>query len=388
MPPHNGGMKSKSRFTSQPQGLALLQAGPIDPRLPPRMAVLAAQLTPDAEGWCQLLPAGFFNARDGRPFDVEGGQWYLDEQTAGCLISKARQLGQDLLVDYEHQTLKSDQNGQPAPAAGWFNGTEMMWREDSGLFIKPRWTERAKQMIASGEYRFLSAVFPYDASGRPLEIRMAALVNDPGVVGMQALAALAAHLFTQPTSTEENHPMNDLLAKLLAKIGIQVAAGTEPTEAQGTAALSAVDALLAGTTKTTELEQQVAALKATQPANEVDLAQYVPKVTYDAAIQELAVLKAGSAEQGITDVITTAQREGRILAGEVDYLSQFGKQQGLVALKSMLATRAPIAALAAQQTDGKKPEGKKEELTSEELAVLKATGLSREAFIQAKGGDQ
>jgi len=182
--------------------------------------------------------------------------------------------------------------------------------------------------------------------------------------------------------------MNELLAKLLAKIGIDLAAGTEPTAEQGVAALSAVDALLAGQTKTTELEQQVATLKAAQPPTEVDLSKFVPKATYDATVQELAVLKAGSNEQGITEAITSAQREGRVLAGEVDYLTQFGKQQGLAALKSMLATRSPIAALAAQQTEGKQLDDKKESLTSEELAVLKATGLSREDFIKAKGGDQ
>ncbi|EPW0686070.1 phage protease, partial [Salmonella enterica subsp. enterica serovar Montevideo] len=30
-------------------------------------------LSIDDDGWCQLLPAGHFSARDGRPFDVTGG---------------------------------------------------------------------------------------------------------------------------------------------------------------------------------------------------------------------------------------------------------------------------------------------------------------------------
>ena len=46
------------RSTSQPQGLALLQALPVDPRLPPRVAVLEAELIATADGWHQLLPAG------------------------------------------------------------------------------------------------------------------------------------------------------------------------------------------------------------------------------------------------------------------------------------------------------------------------------------------
>jgi hypothetical protein len=34
------------------------------------LAVLDAQLTPQGDGWYQLLPVGPFKARDGRPFDV------------------------------------------------------------------------------------------------------------------------------------------------------------------------------------------------------------------------------------------------------------------------------------------------------------------------------
>lgn len=37
------------------------------------IAALSA-LSIDDDGWCQLLPAGHFSARDGRPFDVTDGQ--------------------------------------------------------------------------------------------------------------------------------------------------------------------------------------------------------------------------------------------------------------------------------------------------------------------------
>ncbi|WP_323915866.1 phage protease, partial [Aeromonas caviae] len=94
--------------------------------------------------------------------------------------------------------------------------------------IKPRWTERAAALVAAKEYRFLSAVFPYDAQGRPLELRMTAITNDPGVVGMQALAALSAQP-TQPGqpatpahAVHKETPMNELLKKLLAKLGIEL----------------------------------------------------------------------------------------------------------------------------------------------------------------------
>ncbi|MDM5138803.1 hypothetical protein OB959_03165 [Aeromonas bestiarum] len=47
--------------------MAILNANPVNGV---RLAVLDAQLTPQGDGWYQLLPVGPFKARDGRPFDV------------------------------------------------------------------------------------------------------------------------------------------------------------------------------------------------------------------------------------------------------------------------------------------------------------------------------
>jgi len=233
MPPHYGGMNISKTSCSAPL-VAILHAQPVNGE---RLAVLDAQLTPQGDGWYQLLPVGPFKARDGRPFDVAGGHWQLDKSIATTLINRARNQGQDILIDNDHQTLKTDQNGQPAPAAGWYNADEMTWREGLGLFIKPRWTDRAAALVAAKEYRFLSAVFPYNAQGRPLELRMTAITNDPGVVGMQALAALSALPHSQPGQpatpahvAQKETSMNELLKKLLAKLGIEPTG--DPTDEQ------------------------------------------------------------------------------------------------------------------------------------------------------------
>ena len=375
------------RSISQPQGLALLQALPIDPRLPPRVAVLEAALTSADDGWHQLLPAGAFTARDGRPFDVEGGQWHLDEQTADVLIGKARKLGQDILIDYDHQTLKTDQNGQPAPAAGWFNADEILWREGEGLFIKPRWTEKAAAHLSAGEYRFLSAVFPYDANGRPLELRMAALVNDPGVVGMQALAALAAQFNSTTHSSKEEPQMNELLKKLLAMLGIEVPVDGQLTGEQETAALSALEAALDKSKKVPELEQSVAALKAATPAQGlVDLDKYVPKETYTALVEQLAVLSAKVDTTDADSVIKEAREKGKVVAAEEDYLRQYAAQKGVAALKAMLAPRPALAALSAQQTSSlPDPQTKGTAvLSAEDKYAADQLGISHAEFAKLK----
>ncbi|MCV3276794.1 hypothetical protein [Aeromonas hydrophila] len=43
--------------------MAILQANPVSGE---RLAVLDTQLTPQGDGWYQLLPVGPFKARDGR----------------------------------------------------------------------------------------------------------------------------------------------------------------------------------------------------------------------------------------------------------------------------------------------------------------------------------
>lgn len=310
------------------------------------LAVLTAQLTPTADGWQQLLPKGEFRSRDGSPTDV--AHWFIDETIARRLIDLVRNLKQDVLVDYEHESWFKAKQGKDAGAvlaAGWFNADEMRWFDDEqrqGLFIKPRWTPKAYEHIKNGEFAFLSAVFPYDEQGIPLEIRMAALTNDPGVTGMQRLAVLSA--YSTLTPPQENSRM-DLLKQLLAKLGIELAEGAQPTEEQAAQAKDALEALINGKK---EAEDKVATLSA--KATQVDLTQYVPKAVYDALNGQLAVLSAQNVDNQVEQLVSQARNDGRAIAAEEDYLKAFGKQQGVAALSAMLEQRPKIAALSAQQT--------------------------------------
>lgn len=390
MPPHYGGMNISK--TPYPAPLvAILQAQPENGE---RLAVLDAQLTPQGDGWYQLLPVGPFKARDGRPFDVAGGHWLLDGQIAAALIARARAQRQDILIDYDHQTLKTDQNGQPAPAAGWYNADEIEWREGAGLFIKPRWTDRAAALVAAQEYRFLSAVFPYDAQGRPLELRMTAITNDPGVVGMQALAALSAlPLSSQPgqlATPSKETSMNELLKKLLAKLGIELTG--DPTDEQLQKALTELDSLQADAKKAPELEAALSAEKASlaalkaQPGGQIDLAQYVPVATYNALVTQVAALSAKADTTDAATLIKEARTQGKVVAAEEEYLTAYAAQKGVAALKALLDPRPAIAALAASQTAAVTLPEKKGDavLSAEDRYAADQLGITHEAFAKAK----
>lgn len=360
------------------------------------LAVLDAQLTQQEDGWYQLLPVGPFKARDGRPFDVPGGHWQLDKTIATTLINRAKALGQDILIDYDHQTLNVEKTGKEAPAAGWYNGDEIEWREGQGLFIKPRWTERAAALVAAKEYRFLSAVFPYDAQGRPLELRMTAITNDPGVVGMQALAALSAQLIqpgqpaTPAHAVHKETPMNELLKKLLAKLGIELTG--DPTDEQLQKALTEIDSLQASAKKAPELEAALSAEKASlaalkaQPGGQVDLAQFVPVATYNALVTQVAVLTAQVDTTDATTLIKEARTAGKVVAAEEEYLTAYAAQKGVAALKALLDPRPAIAALAASQTSAVVMPEKKGDavLSAEDKYAAEQLGISHEDFAKAK----
>lgn len=360
------------------------------------LAVLDAQLTQQDDGWYQLLPVGPFKARDGRPFDVPGGHWQLDKSIATTLINRAKALGQDILIDYDHQTLNVEKTGKEAPAAGWYNGDEIEWREGQGLFIKPRWTERAAALVAAKEYRFLSAVFPYDAQGRPLELRMTAITNDPGVVGMQALAALSAQPIqpgqpaTPAHAVHKETPMNELLKKLLAKLGIELTG--DPTDEQLQKALTELDSLQASAKKAPELEAALSAEKASlaalkaQPGGQVDLAQFVPVATYNALVTQVAALTAQVDTTDAATLIKEARTAGKVVAAEEEYLTAYAAQKGVAALKALLEPRPAIAALTASQTAAVTLPARSGEavLSAEDKYAADQLGISHEDFAKAK----
>lgn len=143
----------------------------------------------------RLLPAGLFRSWDGRPKEV--GAWNLTEAGARNIISAAASRTSDLVIDYEHATLSASQSGSKAPAAGWWKSME--WRPDGLYATDIKWTEAAARMIQAGEKRYISPVFAWDKrTGEVAAIRMAALVNDPGLDGLTDLARLSADYDSHP----------------------------------------------------------------------------------------------------------------------------------------------------------------------------------------------
>lgn len=336
----------------------------------------------------QLLPAGQFSARDGRPTDAPG--WNLNAALAAILVATADARGTPYVIDYEHQTLLAKENGQPAPAAGWFKKLE--WRDGVGLFaIDVEWTERAQAMIAAKEYLFISPVIGYDrASGAVTTIYMAAVTNNPAIDGMDAvLLAAAALKFAfppHPTSLTQELSM-ELLEKLRWMLNLPITA----TEADVTAALQQlINMIKQDTTATAAASFDLCAYIGSQRAAVASLTtatpdptKYVPIAAMHAVQTQAAQLSSQLNAGRVEETVAAALAAGKLVPSMADWARELGKKD-FAALTAYVETAPPIVALAATQTGGQAPAGgaSTAALTANQVDLCKALGLSQEDFLK------
>ncbi|BBF84891.1 Mu-like prophage FluMu I protein [Aquitalea magnusonii] len=321
--------------------------------LAPRIAALTIDITPGQTA-LKLLPAGTFRARDGRP--AECPYWQLDAALAAALVIAAAQRQTRYVIDYEHQTLNSPVNGQPAPAAGWFGTLE--WREDGLYATDVQWTARAAAMIDALEYRYLSPVFAYDKAGNVIALLHVALTNNPALDELPELQVAALSRLVSSTSLiQEDTTMDELIEQLrwLLNLPVGVTADEIKTHLQ-----KLIDQLSDGkgmAAASVDLRQLLASQQtqiAALTANQADPARFVPVDTMRALQQQVASLSAqlqsGSQEQ----LIAAALADGRLLPAQEAWARELAGSN-LAALTSYLATAPRIAALSGTQTGGKPP---------------------------------
>lgn len=121
--------------------------------------------------WVHVLPMGQIVARDGRKFVLDNPKSLLADFKRGAV---------DLPVDYEHQKDKhAEMRAGPVPAAGWIKELEI--RAD-GIWARVEWTARARDLIGSREYRYLSPSILFDKKNRRItRLKGAGLVHDPAL---------------------------------------------------------------------------------------------------------------------------------------------------------------------------------------------------------------
>ncbi len=182
-----------------------------------------------------IFPEGdAIKAKDGRPFDAPA--WIMKKDNGMALAASLNQSAKDLVIDYEHQTILSKENGQPAPAAGWLKAGSFLYVDGVGLCSNNyEFTAKAKDYIDNGEYRFKSPVVLYNKAGVVLGLHSVAITNDPALSILDELKpALLTATITIPETQQQENSMNPLLALILASLGL----AETTTEEQAIAALN------------------------------------------------------------------------------------------------------------------------------------------------------
>lgn len=345
--------------------------------------LLSASLPLLAGQRVQLLPAGEFAARDGRP--GPGKTWKITDPQGAALAAALNAVIErtPVVIDYEHQTLNAATNGHPAPAAGWMKSVE--WLSGKGLVSDVQWTPRAQAAIDAGEYRYISPVITSDeATGQVTGVHLAALTNFPALLGMDAVVAALNTRFTpDPQETDMA-----LLAALIAALGLPATT----TEADALANVTQLKATL--TTKPVVPEALTTALGLAAGADEVAALAAVTQLKAPAGDTHLVSLVATlqgqvtqlTAElQGdkVTKAVDEAIAAHKLLPAQRDAYIGVGKAN-FTQLTAILAVAPVIPGLGGQTGDKKldvAPAGQQTDALSAQVAAN--LGLTTEQF--AKG---
>lgn len=285
------------------------------------------------------------------------GEFEVDAESLEAMKQGIAQRGVDLVVDYEHQTLK----GVQAPAAGWVKALRM---GDGCIEALVEWTETAAKYLKNKEYRYLSPVITVRKSdGKATGLHSLALTNTPAIEGMTPIVN------SDNYNEGGQHNMNEFLKKLAELLGL----GEDATEADVEAALKAC------TEENKSLKDKAAQLP------EAD------KIVANKAVCELLGLKAGApaddvsakikelkrknAERDATDAVELALKGGKITPAQKGWAKEYAldNPEGFKSFVEKAPQIVPLSEVA-----GDSVALKSDKIDDATLLVCKQLGLSAE----------
>lgn len=324
--------------------------------------------------WVELIPAGDVQGRDGRGWKNGNPQGVIDRFLSS---------GVDLPIDIEHSTELKAPKGEPAPAAAWVKGLE---KRNGAIWGRVEWNTTGQNLVGGKAYRYLSPVILYDRqSGEIAGLTSVGLTNRPNLhlaaLNQQGEQSRGQNEFSQnsrenkfsPLTEGESSPQgqdpeeNSMNVKaLLAAMGLPETA----TEAEALNAIGKWKSDLAAATNSM--------------AAAADLAKFVPRGDYDAALARatnaenvLAEQKKAALEAAINSEIELALKAGKIIPATVEYHTAQCRQEG--GLERFKAYVAAVPAMGgASGLDGKTPEGQGTALNAEEARIAAMFGNSVE----------
>lgn len=273
------------------------------------------------------------------------GEFDVDEESFRAMKAQIAQRGVDLVVDYEHQTLK----GVEAPAAGWVKELKL---EDGQIKAVVEWTPRGTQYLENKEYRYLSPVVNVrKADSKATGLHSLALTNTPAIEGM-------APIVNSSTFEGGNPNMDELIKKLAELLGL----GEDATEEQITETLKACmeenKTLKEGGVQQPE-EGNVVANKAVcellglkAGADTADVTAKIMELKGGTiggvnVVDELKALKQKNAERDADEAVTLALKSGKITPAQKPWAKDYAldNPQGFAAFVEKAPQAVPMGAV-------------------------------------------
>lgn len=249
------------------------------------------------------------------------GEFDVDAEGYESMKAQIAQRGVDLVIDYEHQTLKDVQ----APAAGWVKELKL---EDGVIKAVVDWTAKGAEYLKNKEYRYISPVVNVRKQDkRAVGLHSLALTNTPAIVGQTAIVN---------KDTDINEGGNDSM-EFLKKLAEALGLGEDATEEQVMEALKAC----VSENKTLKEGQQppaaenVVANKAVcellglkEDARTEDVTAKIMelksgKIDGVDVMEELKALKAQSAEAAADNAVTLALKAGKITPAQKEWAKSY-----------------------------------------------------------------
>jgi phage I-like protein len=288
--------------------------------------------------WVELLPAGEFGGRDGR------GPYRTD---IPLVLKWFAAWGMPISGDYEHQSLRSEENGLPAPATGWCHDLE---ERNGAVWGRIDWTERAAAWIAAKEYLYISPVFDHWPDGTVFRLIGWALTNQPNLF-ITAIArrqpgngsALpASQSLSQSHHSQENampgpldqERASELLRGLIYRLSLPetstpdevLAAVTRVTDSLSAtqAAMATIRTALAlPADATTEAVVSAAqSIHSRQPASS-NPGDFVPRTEFDRVSHTLNQMQQAQQAERVDQAVTAAMTAGKVSPGLRDWATAY-----------------------------------------------------------------
>lgn len=322
----------------------------------------------------KILPLGHVHSQKG---DFE-----VDDESVEMICKKFKSRKLDLVIDYEHQTLKDVQ----APAGGWI---EDIYKGEDAVIAKVKWTDRAKEYLRNREYRYLSPVVMVRKRDRKAAaIHSAALTNTPAIDGMFALVnsmdaldierkeeetrmelkKLAELLGLPETATEED--VRKAIAAAKASSEPDKNGEEEKQEGSGEAAVPVANAVV------------LSLLGLENDARTEDVAAAIMTLKAGNGTEDIMALKRELREHDAEDMVRTALKEGKISAAQKGWAKSYAlsDKEGFQAFLE----KAPVAVPHGKMDLKDAPEGGKQAYS---LEILKNCGVSEEDVLKYYKGD-